>query len=86
MGLIGALLTLPLAPARGVFWVAEQIADAADREVRDPAVVRARLAALNAEFESGVIDVEEFEREEELLLAGLEPSRTVAVSSEKATE
>jgi cytochrome c-type biogenesis protein CcmH/NrfG len=86
MGLLGALLTLPLAPARGVFWVAGQVADAADRELHDPDVLRARLAALNAELEAGLIGIEEFEREEEELLAGLEPARTVAVSSEKATQ
>ncbi|MEU9760473.1 gas vesicle protein GvpG [Streptomyces sp. NPDC047985] len=72
MGLLTALLTAPLAPVRGVVWVADQLAEAADREVNDPAVVRARLAALNQALEDGEIDLAEFEREEERLLDRLE--------------
>ncbi|MFI5756458.1 gas vesicle protein GvpG [Streptomyces sp. NPDC051569] len=68
MGLISGLLTLPLAPVRGVSWIAEQLVDAADRQVHDPAVIRAQLAALNEEFEGGHLSVEEFEEEEERLL------------------
>ncbi|MGW2659020.1 gas vesicle protein GvpG [Streptomyces sp. NPDC001478] len=68
MGLITGLLTLPLAPVRGVVWVAEKLNDAADRELHDPAVLRTQLALLNQEFEAGDITSEEFEREEERLL------------------
>ncbi|MFI9075689.1 gas vesicle protein GvpG [Streptomyces sioyaensis] len=68
MGLIGAVLTLPLAPVRGVVWVADQLAQAADNELHDPSLVRARLAALNHEFEAGHLSAEAFEREEEQLL------------------
>ncbi len=68
MGLISALLTLPLAPARGVFWVADRLAEAADRELHDPSVIRARLAALNREFEAGEVDEARFAREEDELL------------------
>ncbi|MCX4821229.1 gas vesicle protein GvpG [Streptomyces sp. NBC_01142] len=68
MGLITGLLTLPLAPVRGVIWVAEKVHDAAERELHDPAVIRAQLAALNQELEDGSISLEEFEREEERLL------------------
>ena len=35
MGLITGLLTLPLAPVRGVAWVAEQVAEEAEREGND---------------------------------------------------
>ncbi|MEU6735568.1 gas vesicle protein GvpG [Streptomyces physcomitrii] len=68
MGLITGLLTLPLAPVRGVTWVADQLARAADRELHDPAVVRAKLAALNEDYDNGLLSEEEFEREEEQLL------------------
>ncbi|MFC9247672.1 gas vesicle protein GvpG [Streptomyces sp. NPDC057136] len=68
MGLITGLLTLPLAPVRGVIWVAEKVHDTAERELHDPGVIRAQLAALNQELEDGIIDLEEFEREEERLL------------------
>ena len=80
MGLFTAIGTLPLAPVRGVVWIADRIGQAADQELRDPAVLRARLAALNEDFENGTIDEERFEREEEALLDLLEES-TVAPSN-----
>jgi Gas vesicle protein G len=72
MGLLTALLTAPLAPVRGVVWVADQLAEAAERETNDPAAVRDRLAALNQALEDGEIDLAEFEREEDRLLDRLE--------------
>jgi hypothetical protein len=72
MGLLSGVLLLPLAPVRGVGWVAERLLDAADRELCDPAVLRARLAALNNAYEGGEMDEDEFEREEERLLDLLE--------------
>ncbi|MFF3763723.1 gas vesicle protein GvpG [Streptomyces sp. NPDC001922] len=72
MGLFTELLLLPLAPVRGVMWVTERMAEAADEELRDPGVVRARLVALNEALEAGEIGIEEFEREEEKLLDLLE--------------
>ncbi|MFE5243617.1 MULTISPECIES: gas vesicle protein GvpG [unclassified Streptomyces] len=75
MGLFTGLLLLPLAPVRGVAWVAEKVNDAAEREFNDPQVIRARLAALNLELEDGHIGLEEFEREEEELLDRLHAAR-----------
>ncbi|MBL1099039.1 gas vesicle protein GvpG [Streptomyces coffeae] len=72
MGILTEVVLLPLAPVRGVVWVAEQLRDAAERQLHDPAVVRARLAALNEALESGEIGPEEFEREEDRLLDLLE--------------
>src|SRR5690348_15002361 len=68
VGLIKGLLLLPFAPVQGVSWVADVVLDAAERELYDPAVVHARLAALNRAFDDGEIDAESFEREEERLL------------------
>lgn len=75
MGLLTEVLLLPLAPVRGVTWMADRLAEAAEREMNDPAVLRARLAALNEALEAGDIDLEEFEREEERLLDRLEHGR-----------
>ncbi|MET8289770.1 gas vesicle protein GvpG [Streptomyces sp. NPDC005132] len=75
MGLITGILTLPIAPVRGVVWVAEKLNDAAERELHDPGVLRAQLALLNREFEEGDITLEEFEREEERLLDRLYATR-----------
>ena len=68
MGLITGLLTLPLAPARGAMWVAEQIQLEAERELDEPARARAELAQLEAAFERGELDEAEFERREDELL------------------
>lgn len=75
MGLISGLLTLPIAPVRGVVWVAEKLNDTAERELHDPAVLRAQLGVLNQELEAGDITLEEFEREEERLLDRLHAVR-----------
>ncbi len=83
MGLITGLLTLPLAPVRGVVWVAEKLNDAGERELHDPAVLRAQLAVLNEELESGDISLEEFEREEERLLDRLHAVRVGPAQSDR---
>ncbi|MEU1486619.1 gas vesicle protein GvpG [Streptomyces sp. NPDC005752] len=75
MGLFTGLLLLPLAPVRGVAWVAEKVNDVADRELHDPGVIRSQLAALNQELEDGNVSLEEFEREEEELLDRLHAGR-----------
>jgi hypothetical protein len=68
MGLFTALVTLPLAPVRGVAWVVEQVVDEADRQLHDPARIRAELMALEFEFEEGRISAAELGgRQEELL-------------------
>ncbi|MET9494837.1 gas vesicle protein GvpG [Streptomyces sp. NPDC006552] len=76
MGLVSGLLLLPLAPARGVVWIAERLQDAAERELYDPGVVRAQLAALNRDLDEGLISLAEFEPEEERLLDRLYAAQT----------
>ncbi|MFG2669317.1 gas vesicle protein GvpG [Streptomyces sp. DT20] len=83
MGLITGLLTLPIAPVRGVVWVAEKLNDTAERELHDPAVLRTQLAVLNQELESGDISLEEFEREEERLLDRLHAVRVGPAQSDR---
>ncbi|MFE7244343.1 gas vesicle protein GvpG [Streptomyces sp. NPDC057580] len=72
MGLLSAVALLPLAPVRGVIWISERLVDAADKELHDPAVIRAQLCALNRALDGGEIDEEQFDREEERLLDLLE--------------
>lgn len=72
MGLFTEVLLLPLAPVRSVIWVADRMRETAENELRDPAMLRARLALLNEAYEQGQIGEEEFEREEERLLDLLE--------------
>ena len=75
MGLITGLLTLPLAPVRGVVWVGEQIALEADRELDDEARLRRELGRLELEREDEIIGEEEFEAREDALLAELALAR-----------
>lgn len=59
MGLISGLLTLPLAPVRGVAWVAEQVAEEADRELYDEGRIRRELADIDMRREDGSLSPEE---------------------------
>ncbi|MGQ4485589.1 gas vesicle protein GvpG [Streptomyces sp. 372A] len=72
MGLITQLLTLPLAPVRGTVWVLDQVVHAAEEEYYDPEPVRALLAQLEQELNSGLIGAEEFDRREDELLDRLD--------------
>ncbi|MFE1172884.1 gas vesicle protein GvpG [Streptomyces sp. NPDC058773] len=72
MGLLGQLLTLPLAPVRGTVWVLDQVLLTAEREYCDPAPVRAELAALERQLVEGSIGPEEFDAREDELLDRLE--------------
>jgi len=78
MGIFTGLITLPLAPVRGVAWVAEQIAAEADRQLYDENQIRAELLQLELDFDDGLIDEQERRDREEALLDRL------AVSQERA--
>ncbi|MET7605841.1 gas vesicle protein GvpG [Streptomyces avermitilis] len=72
MGLLTHLLTLPLAPVRGVGWVVQQVAQVAEEEYYDPGPVLQELAELERALVSGQIDQETFDRREDELLDRLE--------------
>jgi hypothetical protein len=71
MGLISAILTAPLAPVRGVAWIAEQVHDQAMRELYDPDSIQRALDKVQLDRELGVIDGEEADRREDELLERL---------------
>ena len=71
MGLITALVTLPLAPVRGTIWIAERLLDEAERELNDPAAIEQRLDEAEAAYERGELTQEEFELLEEELVGRL---------------
>ena len=71
MGLITGLLTWPLAPVRGVAWIAEQVRQEAERQWTDPAAVQEALADVQARREAGLIDDVEADRLEEELIERL---------------
>jgi gas vesicle protein GvpG len=76
MGLITGLLTLPLAPVRGVAWIAEQLAAEADRELYGSSeTVRRELTELQRDRAFGQIDDQEYTEREAALLAQLSALR-----------
>lgn len=75
MGLIGGLLTLPLAPVRGVVWLAQQLQEHAERELYDASRIQAQLLELQLAYDSGIIDESTYARGEEELLERLRVAR-----------
>ncbi|MFF4535045.1 gas vesicle protein GvpG [Streptomyces aureus] len=75
MGLFTQLVTLPLAPVRGVAWVMDRVLEAAEDEYYDPAPIRLQLADLERQLNAGEIDEETFDRVEDQLLDRLDEIR-----------
>jgi len=71
MGLITTLLTWPLAPVRGVAWIAEQVRQEAERQWLDPAALQQALADVQTRREAGLIDDAEADRLEDELIERL---------------
>ena len=80
MGLFKELVLLPLAPVRGTAWVAEQIADEADRRLYDEDNIKREMVQLEIDHEEGTIGDEERERMENDLLERL------AIARQRAAE
>ena len=67
MGLLTGVLTLPLAPVRGLAWVAGQLQDEAENQLYDEDRIRAELLQLELDGEDGLVDESErVARENEL--------------------
>ncbi len=77
MGLITGLLTLPLAPVRGVTWVAEQIQEQAELELYDENRIMRELAALEMAHDAGEISEDEMNRRVDVALERLERGREI---------
>ena len=72
MGLIMGVLTLPLAPVRGLAWVAGQLQDEAEDLLYNEDRIRAELLQLELDSEDGLVDEAERTRREDDLFARLE--------------
>lgn len=75
MGLLGEILLLPLAPARGTGWVLRQVVAEAERQYYDPSAVQRELSELAELLDNGLIDEAEFDRREDELLDRLEAAQ-----------
>ena len=69
--MILGLLTLPLAPVRGVVWLADQILEEAERQWYDPAAIQAALLDVQEKREAGELRDDEAEQLEEELVSRL---------------
>lgn len=79
MGLLTGLLTLPLAPVRGVGWLAERILEQAEQQMYDPVVIRRKVAEIEEARQAGELSEDEAAALENELLG-----RMVARRSEGA--
>ena len=75
MGLVTGLLTLPLAPVRGVGWMAERLMEQAYREAFSPEAVRRQLSAAQRDLEEGGMTEQEYDAVEETLVERLIAAR-----------
>ena len=75
MGLFTSLITLPLAPVRGAAWVAQQVAEEAERQLYDESNIRRELLQLELDHEAGVIEDEDYVQRSDELLERLAQSR-----------
>jgi hypothetical protein len=82
MGLLTGLLTLPLAPVRGTMWIAERLAEEAERRLDEEPAVRRELEELQTAYELGEVDAATFERREDELLRRLIEIRTAAEAAD----
>lgn len=72
MGFLLSLLTLPvLGGPRMAHWLAQTIAEEAEREALDEEGVRGELLELQEQYDSGDIEAKEYDQQEKALLERL---------------
>lgn len=82
MGLFKELVLLPLAPVRGTTWVAEQLAEEAERQLYDENRIKRELLQLELDEEEGAISERERRNKEGELLERLQIARQRAVGED----
>lgn len=71
MGFLSNVLLLPLAPLRGVLWVAQLLQDLAANELNDPGLLQAKLREAEDAHRRGEISAEELARIEDVVFTRL---------------
>ncbi len=64
-----------LAPLKGVIWLGKKINEVAEKELSDEGRIKEKLMELQLRFEIDEISEEEYEKQEEELLARLDAIR-----------
>lgn len=75
MGLFTAVATLPVAPLRGLIWLAEQLQRQAEDQLSDPARIREQLRQAEVARDAGEISERECAEIQDLLLRRLTARR-----------
>ena len=75
MGLISGLLTLPLAPVRGVAWIAGLLHEQAVAELYDESQIMRSLTELELAHEAGAVEEDDYLRLSDALLERLQEVR-----------
>lgn len=75
MGLFKELALLPLAPVRGTVWIAEFLAEEAERQLYDEDAIKREMLELELQADEGAISEPERAAKEEELLDRLAISR-----------
>ncbi|MEV0032645.1 gas vesicle protein GvpG [Nocardia sp. NPDC050793] len=84
MGLISAIVTLPLAPVRGVIWLGQVIQDEVERQLNDPATIRRELEEIDEAAAVGELSEEEHAQAQQAVLDRMmRPSGGLAPPDEK---
>ena len=85
MGLLLKLLTLPVTgPIGGVLWIAEKIAEQADREMYNEEAIRGQLMEMELRLDMGEISQPEYEQVEAVLLQRLKVIRERQAAAQSA--
>jgi hypothetical protein len=80
MGIITGLITLPLAPVRGTAWLAEKLAEEAERQMYDESRLRRELMQLELDHDDGLVDDESYDAQLDHLLAAITQARAYAAA------
>lgn len=81
MGLISAIIKLPLAPVTGTVWVAERVLEQAEAAYYDEGAIQSQLRDIDAARNAGEIDEDDASRAEDELLQRLLEGRARGVGA-----
>lgn len=87
MGFLFKLLTFPVTgPIEGLTWVAEKIAEQAEKELYSEPAIRGKLMELEMRFDMGEISEEDFYAAEDALLKILRQIRERRIEESEGDE
>ncbi|WP_433709184.1 gas vesicle protein GvpG [Nocardia sp. CA-084685] len=83
MGLVSAILSLPLAPMRGVIWLGELIQDQVEQQLQSPAAVRHELEEIDAAAADGGLSEDERKQAQQAVIDRLRPAGDTTANNGK---